>query len=97
MRMYEWDEAKNKSNQEKHGISFEEATKALEGFTLDKRDTRFDYHETRIISIAQTTYCLIIVVVHTDRVGRTRIISARKANKSERELYFNEFKEGQHD
>jgi uncharacterized DUF497 family protein len=91
--MYEWDEIKNQSNQEKHGISFDDAIDVLKGFTIDKIDNRFDYNETRIISIGKTEYAVIVVIVHTDREGITRIISARKANKIERETYIKAYKE----
>lgn len=91
--MYEWDELKNQSNEKKHGINFNDAVEALKGFTVDKIDDRFDYNETRIISIGKTEYALIVVVVHTDRQGITRIISVRKANKLEKENYINAYME----
>lgn len=93
MLSFEWDEAKNQSNQNKHGICFDEAVIALKGFTVDQIDNRFDYNETRVISIGKTEYSLIVTVVHTDRQGIIRIISARKANKIERENYIKAYME----
>lgn len=84
---FEWDEDKNQRNIAKHGVSFEDACKIFNGFTLDALDERFDYDEVREISIGQTKGVAIVVVVHTDRSGITRIISARPAVKSERRMY----------
>jgi len=49
--------------------------------------TRQDYGEERVISLGMIDAVLIIVVVHTDRQGVTRIISARPARRSERRIY----------
>lgn len=84
---FEWDEAKNLTNIEKHGVSFEDACKIFEGFTLDVEDTRFDYGEDRTISIGMLQGVVLLTVVHTDRAGNLRIISARPAKRSERRRY----------
>lgn len=85
---YEWDAGKNVANQMKHGISFEEAVLIFEGDLLTGVDTRRDYGETRKISIGAIQDLIVIVVVHTDRKGLTRIISARLANRKERQKYY---------
>ena len=85
---FEWDEAKNKSNVEKHGVSFETASKIFQYPLYNKIDTRFDYGETRTISIGTIDNKTIIVVVHTDRSRRTRIISARPDSQEERAIYY---------
>ncbi|MBC2773645.1 BrnT family toxin [Rhizobium sp. AQ_MP] len=84
---YEWDAAKNAANQIKHGISFDEARLIFEGDVLTGVDTRRDYGETRQVSIGAIQTLIVIVVVHTDRNGVTRIISARLANRRERQKY----------
>lgn len=84
---FEWDETKNKSNVEKHGISFETACKMFQYPLYSITDTRFNYGETRTISIGTVDNKTIIVIVHTDRSGRTRIISARPASQEERAIY----------
>ncbi len=84
---FEWDEAKNQANIEKHGISFEDAVKIFEGFTISAVDKRFDYGEVREVSIGMIDGLAIIVVVHTDRQGACRIISARQANQKESNRY----------
>jgi uncharacterized protein len=90
---FEWDENKNKGNITKHGIDFQQAKQIFEDPNLlTYEDTRFSYGEAREISIGQlllTTQSKIIiaVVVHTDRGGKIRLISARKASKQERIEY----------
>lgn len=84
---FEWDDQKNRQNIVKHGVSFEDACKIFDGFTLDAPDNRFDYGEERIISIGMIEDIAILVVVHTDRDGVCRIISARPAKRSERKIY----------
>lgn len=84
---YEWDAAKNVVNQIKHGISFEEARQIFEGDVLTGVDSRRDYGETRYISIGAIEGLIVIAVVHTDRNGIVRIISARLANRRERQKY----------
>ena len=84
---FEWDEQKNQANIAKHGISFERAQRIFEGMTVDQVDDRQDYGEERIISLGMIEAILILVVVHTDRNGATRIISARPARRSERKIY----------
>ncbi len=88
---FEWDEKKNESNLDKHGISFEEAKQVFDGILLTRIDDRKDYGETRFISIGMLDENIIILVAHTDRNGITRLISARKANERERGIYHDHF------
>ena len=89
---YEWDKDKNKTNFKKHGIRFEEACQIFKNDVFTWIDERKDYNETRKISIGSLGDEIIIVVVHTDRSGVTRIISARPANKTERKIYHEHIK-----
>jgi uncharacterized protein len=84
---FEWDEEKNRQNIAKHGLRFEDACRIFNGFTLDREDDRFEYDETRIISLGLLDGIAIVAVAYTDRCGRIRLISARPAVKSERNLY----------
>jgi uncharacterized DUF497 family protein len=86
MHKFEWDEDKNVGNLAKHGISFEEAATIFEGpvFTLDGEGS---HEEMRERSYGLINGITVICVIHTDRVEATRIISARKATKHERELF----------
>lgn len=85
--LFEWDEAKNRSNIEKHGLSFETAVRIFGGPVLSAIDARFDYGELRELSIGRIDDVVVIVVAHTDRAGITRIISARPAKRVERMRY----------
>ncbi|MBX2928789.1 MAG: BrnT family toxin [Saprospiraceae bacterium] len=86
MLPYEWDESKNKSNQQKHFLSFEKAKEVFE----DKNAVEFlGYSDTelRIIRIGKTFGKILISVVYTLRSATIRIISARQANKGEIKSY----------
>ncbi len=90
---FEWDENKNQSNITKHGIDFKQAKRVFEDpYLLTYEDTRFSYGEIREIYIGQLrlttqTKDIIILVVHTERDRKIRIILARRANKKERRVY----------
>ncbi|PWC89811.1 hypothetical protein TSH100_04010 [Azospirillum sp. TSH100] len=83
--MYCWDDAKNETNKEKHGIAFAAAALVFEGLVTEVHDTRTTY-ETRI-----NAYGLIdgrlFVCTYTPRCGWRHIISLRKANKREVKHY----------
>ena len=84
---FEWDEAKNQSNIRKHGIGFDTAKRVFDGRVATAADRRRDYGEDRSISIGQVKSGALIVVVHTERNGRIRLISARPASPKERRIY----------
>lgn len=76
------------TKQTKHGISFEEAKQIFAGPVLTFSDKNSDEHgEFREISIGFLSVAVVITVVHTDRNGKVRLISARRANKQERIKY----------
>jgi uncharacterized DUF497 family protein len=89
---FEWDKNKNKLNIKKHNVSFAEASEIFDGPVLSWIDDRQDYGEARIISIGQIDNLIILVVVHTERHQKCRIISARKAKLTEREKFYEYFK-----
>ena len=85
MPNFEWDENKNKSNQQKHKITFEDATDVFN----DK--DRLEYAsekqgETRYFTIGKA-FQAIISVIYTTRDLLIRIISARRASQDERRAY----------
>ncbi len=71
-----------------HGISFQQAKTIFNDKFLPRQDDRFDYGEIREISLGLIEGTTVILVVHTHRKEKIRIISARKANKQEREIYY---------
>lgn len=91
---FEWDEAKNRTNIAKHGLSFATACRIFEGPVLTAVDNRFEYGEVRHNSIGAIEGVLVIVVTHTDREGTTRIISARPAKRVERNTYEEALRQG---
>jgi uncharacterized DUF497 family protein len=83
---FEWDEIKNKANREKHGISFENVRELFLSPTLTRIDSRKDYGEIRENSLGVVEN-IVLFVTHTTRNGKIRLISARRANREEREIY----------
>jgi uncharacterized DUF497 family protein len=84
---FEWDENKNKSNQEKHVIDFNDAKDVFKDESSKvSPDFRKDYGESRWKIIGKI-YGSIISVIYTMRDKAVRIISARKASKKERDEY----------
>jgi uncharacterized DUF497 family protein len=87
MRVFEWDEEKAAANIRKHGISFRSATRAFDDLNgIESLDTRFDYGEERYNLIAAAEEFLL-AVAFTERQGRIRILSARKASRKEKAQY----------
>jgi len=85
---FEWDSNKAESNEKKHGIRFEDAVRVFDDVhRLTAVDDRTDYGEVRLVTLGAVEGTTILVVVHTDRSQRTRIISARLANPKERNRY----------
>lgn len=84
---FEWDEGKNRINTGKHGVSFETAARIFEGPVLSWTDDRKEYGEVRLRSIGQVDGVAVLAVIHTDRSGKTRIISAGPADRTERNRY----------
>ena len=83
----DWDDTENQENICRHGISFAEAKRIFDGPIVTAVDERFDYGEMREISIGSLAGVVVLSVVHTGRTGVTRIISARRATKTERKLF----------
>ena len=85
MEGFEWDPAKNELNLRKHGLSFEEAASIFSGPVLSGPD-RHDGEE-REKSFGLLGGAVVVCVIHTERNGKNRIISARKATPNERKLF----------
>lgn len=85
---FEWDDNKAKSNAIKHKVTFEEASTIFADFhSITINDPRHSITEKRQITAGQSVSQRLLVVVHTERTGKIRIISARKASTKEREQY----------
>lgn len=85
---FEWDPEKDKANQRKHGVSFAEGSTVFGdplAWTIDDPDHSAD--EARFLTTGLSTQQRIIIVAHTDRQGRIRLISAREVTAAERRVY----------
>jgi uncharacterized protein len=85
---FEWDESEAAENYANHGISFELAKQVfVDPFAIERLDDREDYGEDRFILIGVADE-LVLYVAYTERKGRFRLISARRATKREQDDYF---------
>ncbi|HHT9105053.1 MAG TPA: BrnT family toxin [Candidatus Wujingus californicus] len=85
---FEWDEEKAKENLRKHKIDFTEAKTIFnDPFSITITDPEHSIGEYRYVDIGQSSKGQILVIVYTDRMSNIRIISCRKATKSERRIY----------
>ena len=89
---FEWDKSKNAANIKKHRISFDEAKEIFDGPVFTWVDDRHDYGEIRQVSIGALGGFVALVVAHTERNDKCRIISARKAKLKERDRYYDYLK-----
>lgn len=88
MLLFEWDPNKAKENLETHGISFDEASTAFhDTLSLAIYDPLHSEEEDRFVLIGSSHRNRLLVIVHTDRGDKIRLISARKASQKEREQY----------
>ncbi len=86
--IYEWDPNKATGNLRKHGVSFEEAaTVFLDPLAVTYPDPDHSDEELREITVGHSARRRVVFHSHTQRVDRTRIISARKATPRERKQY----------
>lgn len=83
---FEWDEKKRKQVFEKHKVDLLYAALIFEGVVLTRIDDREDYGEVREISLG-TVEGESFVVVHTERDGVTRLITAWKGGHDECDQY----------
>ena len=86
--LFEWDPKKARLNIKTHGVSFDEASTAFrDALSKTIEDPLHSEYEERFVLIGQSIQGRILVIVHTDRGERIRIISARLATKKERLRY----------
>jgi uncharacterized DUF497 family protein len=89
----EWDEAKRLANIQKHGSDFTGIEKVFAGRTVTMLDDRYDYGESRFISLGFLSG-RAVVIAHTETDEVIRIISVRKATKNEEAGYVKEIADG---
>lgn len=85
---FEWDPGKDEVNRKKHGVAFGEAISAfIDPLSVNIFDPDHSIGEQRFVLLGQSMQGRLLVVSHTERDHRIRIISARKANRYERKEY----------
>ena len=86
--IYEWDPRKAESNLRKRGVSFgQAATVFLDPLAMTFPDPDHSENEDREITIGYSMRRQVLFVAHSGRGDRVRIISARRAARSERKQY----------
>jgi uncharacterized protein len=85
--LFTWNESKRKSNLAKHGLDFKDAMRIFAGPLALFEDDRTDYGEQRMIAMGLLD-ALVVVIVHVESDNTIRIISMRKADKNETNLYY---------
>lgn len=84
---FTWDELKRQSNLKKHGLDFADAAKVFSGPLVLFEDQRENYGAQRMIGIGLLD-CLVVLVVHVESDENIRIISMRKADSDETDLFY---------
>jgi uncharacterized DUF497 family protein len=88
MSEFEWDIKKAGANLQRHGVSFvEAATVFFDPLSLTVPDPLHSVTEQRFVITGLSNQRRCLVVVHSDRSDKIRIISARLASSSERKKY----------
>jgi hypothetical protein len=86
--IFEWDEVKAKANLRKHRVSFEEGKTIFnDPFLFTFPNNKHSGSEERYINIGLSANGRVLILTHTERQGKIRIISCRKATPRERRFY----------
>jgi hypothetical protein len=86
--LVEWDQKKAELNYRRHGVSFEEAATALDDeHAATLLDPDHSDEEERFVTFGMSARNRLLVIAHTYRSDRIRLISARKATAQERRFY----------
>ncbi len=84
-----WDPDKNRTNERKHGVSFEEAGSVLDDdWRMEEPDEAHSHTEQRTRTVGMSRRARVLLVITAlDGYDPIRIISARRATKRERHAY----------
>jgi uncharacterized protein len=86
--IFEWDEGKAEENMRKHKVPFDEGKTIFnDPLLLTYPDIDSSETEDRYINIGLSAKSRVLVLIHTERRSKIRIISCRKATASERRHY----------
>lgn len=85
---FEWNPAKAEVNEKKHGVTFLEAATVFgDPLAITFSDPDHSVNEHRYPTFGLSRFDRLLVVSHTDRAGRIRIISARVMTHKEGKIY----------
>lgn len=85
---FEWNKNKADRNLSKHGVSFEEAQTVFEdSLYVDFYDPDHSEEEDRYLIVGESHQGRLLIVSYTERGNIIRLISAREATRTEREVY----------
>jgi uncharacterized DUF497 family protein len=85
---FEWDKNKAESNIKKNGVTFHEAATVFgDPLAITFQDPDHSIDEYRYITFGISRFNRLLVVSHTEREGKTRIISARPMAGKEKKIY----------
>jgi uncharacterized DUF497 family protein len=85
---FEWDPDKAAANLKKHGVAFHMASTVLgDPLAITFNDPEHSIGEHRFLTFGYSRLEQLLVVVHTERREKIRIISARRATAQERKIY----------
>ena len=88
MLLFEWDEVKARENLKRHKVPFDEGKTIFnDPFLLTYPDIDSSEAEERYINIGLSAKNRVLVLIHTERQSKIRIISCRKATARERRHY----------
>ena len=84
---FTWRETQRRTNLAKHGLDFADAAKVFDGPMMLFEDQRADYGEQRMIGIGLLG-ALVVLVVHVESDESIHIISMRRADSDETNLFY---------
>ena len=85
---FEWDPKKSAVNERKHNVMFQEASTVFgDPLAMTFADPDHSSNEQRQLTFGLSKHNHLLVVSHTDRGEKTRIISARLMDRKERRIY----------
>ena len=85
---FEWDPKKSATNKRKHDVTFQEASTVFgDRLAMTFADPDHSNNEHRYLTFGLSMYNRLLVVFHTERGDKTRIISARLMDRKERRIY----------
>lgn len=85
---FEWDPKKAEANLKKHGVTFQEAATVFgDPLAITFHDPDHSEEEERYLTFGLSLQNRLAVISHTERAGKTRIISARLMDRKEKVIY----------